>query len=107
MASLMGTVQMKEVQHKDIIDLMFGEVKIQSRPKDIQVKDEIVMEVKGLSREKWYKDVNFTLRRGEVLGIAGMLGSGAQNYCAGFLALTRLIPGKSSLKGKHIKKPTR
>ena len=56
----MGTVQMKEVQHKDIIDMMFGEVKIQSRPKDIQVKDEIVMEVKGLSREKWYKDVNFT-----------------------------------------------
>ena len=48
---LVGTVNMNEVEHKDIIHMMFGEVKIQSRPKDIQVRDDVVMEVKGLSRE--------------------------------------------------------
>ncbi len=39
---LVGTVQMKEVQHKDIIDMMFGEVKTQSRPKDIIVNNEVI-----------------------------------------------------------------
>ena len=48
---LVGTVQMNEVEPKDIIDMMFGDVTIQSRPKDIQFQDEVVMEVKGLSRE--------------------------------------------------------
>src|SRR5512147_1158029 len=34
---LVGTVQMKNMSHKDIINMMFGEVKIQSRPTDIKV----------------------------------------------------------------------
>ncbi len=80
---MMGTVQMKDVQRKDIIDLMFGEVKARSRPKDIAIRDEIVMEVKGLSREGWYQDVNFNLHCGEVLGIAGMLGSGRTELLKG------------------------
>jgi len=101
---LMGTVQMKEVQHKDIIDLMFGEVKIQSRPKDIQVQDEIVMEVKNLSREKWYKDVNFSLRRGEVLGIAGMLGSGRTELLRGIFGADPPDSGEVHIEGKPYKK---
>jgi len=101
---LKGTVQMKEVQHKDIIDLMFGEVKIQSRPKDIQVKDEIVMEVKSLSREKWYKDVSFTLRRGEILGIAGMLGSGRTELLRGIFGADPPDSGEVLIAGKTYKK---
>ena len=101
---LKGTVQMKEVQHKDIIDLMFGEVKIQSRPKDIQVKDEIVMEVKSLSREKWYEDVNFTLRRGEILGIAGMLGSGRTELLRGIFGADPPDSGEVLIEGKTYKK---
>ena len=61
---LMGTVKMKEVQHKDIIDMMFGEVKIQSRPKDIKVNDEVVMEVKDLSREGLVSGCQFSTKTG-------------------------------------------
>jgi len=80
---LVGSVLMNKAKHKDIIQMMFGEVKIQSRPKNIKVKDEIVMEVKGFSREGWYQDVNFNLKRGEILGIAGMLGSGRTELLRG------------------------
>jgi ribose transport system ATP-binding protein len=99
----MGTVQMKEVQHKDIIDMMFGEVKIQSRPKDIQVQDDIVMEVKDLSREGWYQDVNFKLKRGEVLGIAGMLGSGRTELLRGIFGADPVDKGKVIIEGKTYK----
>jgi len=100
----MGTVKMKEVKHKDIIDLMFGEVKIQSRPKDIEVKDETVMEVKGLSRAGWYKDVNFELKRGEVLGIAGMLGSGRTELLRGIFGADSFDEGEIIIEGKSFKK---
>jgi ribose transport system ATP-binding protein len=100
---VMGTVQMKEVQHKDIIDMMFGEVKIQSRPKDIQVKDDVVMEVKGLCREGWYQDVNFKLMRGEVLGIAGMLGSGRTELLRGIFGADPVDKGEVIVNGKSYK----
>jgi len=100
---LMGTVQMKEVKHKDIIDMMFGEVKIQSRPKDIKVNEEVVMEVKGLSRKGWYKDVNFQLKRGEVLGIAGMLGSGRTELLRGIFGADSVDKGEIVVEGKTYK----
>lgn len=99
----MGTVQMKEVQPKEIIDLMFGEVKIQSRPKDIAVQDEVVMEVKGLSRQGWYQDVNFKLKRGEVLGIAGMLGSGRTELLRGIFGADPADKGEVIIGGKAFK----
>jgi ABC-type sugar transport system ATPase subunit len=94
---------MKDVQHKDIIDLMFGEVNIQSRPKDIQVQNDVIMEVKGLSRAGWYQDVNFELKRGEVLGIAGMLGSGRTELLRGIFGADPVDKGAVTIEGKTYK----
>ena len=100
---LVGSVQMSKVKHKDIIQMMFGEVKIQSRPKNIKVKDELVMEVKGLSREGWYQDVNFNLKRGEILGIAGMLGSGRTELLRGIFGADPVDKGELVIEGKNYK----
>jgi ribose transport system ATP-binding protein len=100
---LVGTVQMKEVKQKEIIDMMFGEIKIQSRPRDIQIQDEVVMEVKGLSRDKWYQNVNFSLKRGEVLGIAGMLGSGRSELLRGIFGVDPADEGEVIVEGKPYK----
>jgi ABC-type sugar transport system ATPase subunit len=94
---------MSEVEHKDIISMMFGEVKIQSRPKDVQVSNEIVMEVIGLSRAGWYQDVNFKLKRGEVLGIAGMLGSGRTELLRGIFGADPVDSGEVIVEGKVMK----
>jgi ABC-type sugar transport system ATPase subunit len=91
---------MKEVSHKEIIGMMFGEVKIQSRPTDIRVQDEPIMEVKGLSREGWYQDVSFQLKRGEVLGIAGMLGSGRTELLRGIFGADPVDRGEIVVEGK-------
>jgi ABC-type sugar transport system ATPase subunit len=96
---LVGRVDMSAVEHKDIINMMFGEVNIQSRPKDIQARDEVVMQVKGLSRSGWYQDVNFQVYRGEVLGIAGMLGSGRTELLRGIFGADPVDSGEVILDG--------
>jgi len=101
---LVGTVQMDEVEHKDIIHMMFGEVKVQSRPRDIQVQDQVILEVKGLSREGWYQDVSFQLKCGEVLGIAGMLGSGRTELLRGIFGADPVDSGVVVVEGKTIQK---
>ena len=100
---LVGTVLMKEVSNKDIIGMMFGDVQIQSRPKDIQVRDEVIMEVKGLSRAGWYRDINFKLYKGEVLGIAGMLGSGRTELLRGIFGADPVDAGEVVISGRSYK----
>jgi ribose transport system ATP-binding protein len=101
--NLVGTVKMSEVGTKDIIGMMFGEVKIQSRPKDIQIRDEIIMEIKKLSRAGWYQDVSFNLKRGEVLGIAGMLGSGRTELLRGIFGADPVDSGEVVIEGKSYR----
>jgi ribose transport system ATP-binding protein len=100
---LVGTVEMNAVEHKDIIAMMFGQVQVRSRPKDIQVRDEVVMEVKGLSRRGWYQDVSFQVRAGEVLGIAGMLGSGRTELLRGIFGADPVDAGEVWMEGKVYK----
>ena len=61
------------------------------------------MEVKGLSREGWYQDVNFKLKRGEVLGIAGMLGSGRTELVRGIFGADPVDRGEVIVDGKTYK----
>ena len=56
--------------------MMFGDVELKARPTDLVVSDEVVMKVEGLTRAGKFSDVSFELKKGEVLGIAGMLGAG-------------------------------
>jgi len=100
---LVGTVEMSAVEHKDIISMMFGQVQIRSRPQDIQVRDDVVMEVKNLSRAAWYQDVNFKVRAGEVVGIAGMLGSGRTELLRGIFGADPVDSGEVIVEGKVYK----
>ncbi len=100
---LVGQVYMKDVDNKQIIDMMFGDVSIRSRPNDIQVQPEVVMEVKGLSRKGWYHDVNFKLYKGEILGIAGMLGSGRTELLRGIFGADPVDNGEVVIEGKSYR----
>jgi ABC-type sugar transport system ATPase subunit len=66
----------EDVDENAIIHMMFGNVKTKSRPNGIVAGGEILMEIKNFSRKGKFENINFALKRGEVLGIAGMLGSG-------------------------------
>jgi ribose transport system ATP-binding protein len=98
---LVGTVQMSEVNPKDIIHMMFGEVKVKSRPTDIKVQDYIELEVKGFCRKGWYENVNFNLKRGEILGIAGMLGSGRTELLRGIFGADPIDSGELFIEGER------
>lgn len=74
--TFIGKVNTVDVNHADIIDMMFGETNIRIRPDDVVAQSETILEVKNLSRKNKFQNINFTLHKGEILGIAGMLGAG-------------------------------
>lgn len=66
-----------EVNIDQIISMMVGRTIYDSVPElPENPSNEIVLEVKGLRRGNLLKDVNFNLKRGEILGIAGLMGAG-------------------------------
>jgi ribose transport system ATP-binding protein len=47
-----------------------------------QPGSEILLELKELGKRGFFRNVSFSLRRGEVLGICGVIGSGKENLCS-------------------------
>lgn len=103
--NFVGSVSMEDTSHKQIINMMFGDVEVRKRPEDIQIMDKIVLEVKGLNRKNKFSDVSFKLKKGEVLGIAGMLGSGRTELLKAIFGADKLDSGEIIFNGIHITAP--
>ena len=103
---LIGSAEMDQIDRRGIIRMMFGEVEAKARPADLKASEEVIMEVRGLSRSGWYDDVNFDLRRGEVLGIAGMLGSGRTELLRGIFGADPVDAGTIFVEGKEYSNRT-
>lgn len=82
---LVGQVALPETPVRQVIQLMVGRELVHARHNSF-ASDQVVAQVKGLSRGRAVRDVSFTLHAGEVLGIAGIVGSGRTE-------LLRLIAG--------------
>ena len=73
---LAGVLEAKDATPDAIVRMMFGETVARQAPGEAAAGARPVLEARGLGRRGAFHDVSFVLREGEVLGIAGMLGSG-------------------------------
>jgi simple sugar transport system ATP-binding protein len=97
-----GTWQAGEVNARVIGELMTGHV-IEHRITAREMSGAPpLLEVRGLSRAGEYADVSFTLRRGEVLGITGLLGAGRTELALSLFGMTRPDAGAIRLDGKPL-----
>ena len=71
-----GSGDLSDTTDTDIVSLMVGRSVAELFPSVPHTPGEIVLQVTGLSGESSPVDVSFELRRGEILGIAGLIGAG-------------------------------
>ena len=66
-----------------------------------------MLEVRGLSKKGNFKDITFDVKRGEVLGVTGLVGAGRSELMQAIFGLTTIDSGSIYLNGKeaHIKNP--
>ncbi len=101
-----GTIEMEGAKHSDLLSLMFGDLQLRKRPADVVAQDKIVLEAQGFTREPHFKDINFELRKGEVLGIAGMLGSGRTELLRALFGADKPDSGSIIIDGEEISNPS-
>lgn len=66
----------------------------------------VVCRVDGLSRPPAFTDVSFDLRAGEILGLAGLAGSGCTEVAMAFAGAEHVATGKIELEGAHVRMRT-
>jgi ribose transport system ATP-binding protein len=97
-----GTVDMEGVERPRILHMMFGDMEIRTRPQDLKISDEVILSVENLSRKNKFEDISFTLKKGEILGIAGMLGSGRTELLRAIFGADKYETGSVVLKGSKV-----
>ena len=66
-------------------------------------ESQVVLDVKNLSSQGAFENVNFQLRRGEILGVAGQLGSGRTELAMALFGLQPITGGAVSIHGKPVR----
>ena len=64
---------------------------------------DVILELEGLSREREFKSVNLNLRKGEILGVTGLLGDGRTELFASVCGANYPYEGRILINGKEVK----
>ena len=103
-----GSYPAKELDRDKLIKLMVGRELTDLFPKEEAEIGEVVLSVQGLNRGAVVKDVSFELHRGEILGLAGLMGAGRTEVLETIFGIEKADSGEIVLNGKalRIKQPS-
>ncbi len=97
-----ATHPIAEVNHDKLVSLMVGRPVDQLYPKSAVAIGAALLEVKGVSYRSRVQDISFTLHAGEILGIAGLVGSGRTELAHTIFGVTPATAGTITLDGKVV-----
>ena len=99
------TRNVRDITPGDVVSAMVGRVIENLYPAKQSADDaseEVVLEVRNLSDASRFQDVSFKLLRGEILGIAGLIGAGRSEIARGICRLEGDVAGEVWLKGRKL-----
>ncbi|CAB3743441.1 sugar ABC transporter ATP-binding protein [Paraburkholderia rhynchosiae] len=91
-----------EVTRDDIIKMMVGREITQMFPKEEVPIGDIVLSIKDLAVEGVFSGINFDLRAGEILGLAGLVGSGRSNVAEAIFGVVPATSGSMAIRGTPV-----
>ena len=100
--SYIGTEYIKDITMDDIVKMMIGrEIGERFPQRDVTLGEEVIR-VENLSHPRYFKDVNFSVRAGEVLGVSGLMGAGRTEIMHAIFGNMEGATGKIFIDGKEV-----
>lgn len=87
----------------DILYKMTGEILTNRYPRISSFKGDVILNAAGLGIDGIVKDINFSIREGEIIGVFGLEGSGKEYLGKMMYGLARLDEGTISIYGEEMK----
>jgi rhamnose transport system ATP-binding protein len=100
---LVSTGPVADYTRDSLVEQMVGrKVELVARASS-HATDEVALRVNGLTQAPHFDDVSFEVRRGEVLGLAGIVGSGRSELAQAIFGRTRPTRGTVELEGREVR----
>ena len=98
------TVDTQATPPDTIINMMVGRTILQATPEVPEnASQEVVLEARNLNRGRTVKDVSFVLKKGEILGFAGLMGAGRTEVARAIFGADIIDSGEIYIHGKQVK----
>ncbi len=97
-----GCWDVDKISNQKLIAEMVGREISQMYPKKTAKPMEVALKVENISKEGYFKDVSFEVRKGEILALTGLVGAGRTEVCQSIFGIMTPDSGKISLEGKEI-----
>jgi inositol transport system ATP-binding protein len=97
-----GTDRAENLDQNKLIAMMVGRELTQMFPKSEAEIGEEALSVRDLALEGVFKGVSFSLRKGEILGLAGLVGAGRTNVAETIFGVTPATAGEIRIDGKPV-----
>lgn len=104
-----GTISIEEATPQRITEMMIGQGWTRTVHRDdakAQKEEEVRLRIRNLSQAGRFHNISFDAHRGEVIGIAGLLGSGRTELLRAIFGLDPTDTGTISVNGEIVQKPS-
>lgn len=98
-----GCWEVDKISNQKLIAEMVGREISQMYPKKTAKIGNIALHVKNISKEGYFKDVSFDVRKGEIVALTGLVGAGRTEICQSIFGIMAPDSGSISLEEKEIK----
>ncbi|MCG8569193.1 MAG: sugar ABC transporter ATP-binding protein [Spirochaetes bacterium] len=98
-----GTKPAGEINKEKLIEMMVGRELNQIFPKSEAEIGDVILSVKNLSREGYFENVSFEVKKGEILGVAGLMGAGRTELMETVFGITPKSGGQIFINNEEIK----
>ena len=96
------TKEIKDLTMDDVVQMMIGREIGERFPKRDSKIGDVVLKVEGLTSGKLFHDVDFEVRAGEVLGVAGLMGAGRTEIMQAIFGNLKKDSGKIYIDGEEV-----
>lgn len=99
---LVSTLMYKETSNPELIALMVGRNIDDLFHKTKAPIGDVLLEVRDLNRKGYLKDINLKVRKGEILGIAGLMGAGRSELGKAIFGADKIDSGQLLIQGEEV-----
>jgi ABC-type sugar transport system ATPase subunit len=97
-----GTVATEGTPRAQVITMMIGEKLDENFVKYNKTTETVMMSAEHICQEGIIDDVSLDVRKGEIIGLFGLMGSGRSEFCDAFFGVSKIDSGKFVIEGNDV-----
>jgi rhamnose transport system ATP-binding protein len=101
-STYVGCWDVDKITNSDLVKAMVGRELTAMYPEKTAKIGDVVLEVDDISKEGYFKNVSFNVRRGEILALTGLVGAGRTEVCQNIYGIMTPDSGEIRLEGKKV-----